>query len=212
VHNLGLVYSCVGPIIDIKIKCNVLRVPKVSSNCLKLILTINSDLFLSCVYDSILLFRPKCNFRDGTIIQNYNVKFVNFFVDAQLTTSSVLSILNICCANYAKSYSFHFYKELFMELREMRSGSIVLGFISSFLFLKPYANNLVSEISQLCYGGILRSISLSTTDGLSTFECYTIFVWQPIIVPVGKLSLGRILNVVGSSIDSFTEINLSCMF
>jgi F-type H+-transporting ATPase subunit beta len=99
-----------------------------------------------------------------------------------------------------------------MELREMRSGSIVLGFISSFLFLKPYANNLVSEISQLCYGGILRSISLSTTDGLSTFECYTIFVWQPIIVPVGKLSLGRILNVVGSSIDSFTEINLSCMF
>jgi hypothetical protein len=32
------------------------------------------------------------------------------------------------------------------------------------------------------------------------------------MVPVGKLSLGRILNVVGSSIDPFIEIYLSSMF
>ena len=35
---------------------------------------------------------------------------------------------------------------------------------------------------------------------------------QPVIVPVGRISLGRIINVVGSSIDSYVDMALSSQY
>jgi F0F1-type ATP synthase beta subunit len=55
------------------------------------------------------------------------------------------------------------------------------------------------------YGGILRCISLGATEGLSTWKCNIQLNVQAVVVPVGRISLGRILNVVGSAVDAFDD-------
>jgi F0F1-type ATP synthase beta subunit len=37
-------------------------------------------------------------------------------------------------------------------------------------------------------------------------------VFQGLIVPVGRIALGRIFNVVGSIIDAYMELSLSSQF
>ena len=59
---------------------------------------------------------------------------------------------------------------------------------------------------KLSHKALLRTIAFSTTQCISTWRCLTLFSLQAVIVPVGRIALGRILNVVGSIIDphSFT--------
>jgi hypothetical protein len=68
-----------------------------------------------------------------------------------------------------------------------------------------YVNSLVAEVSQQMYGGILRCISLGVTEGLSTWRCNIQLNVQAVIVPVGTVSLGRILNVVGAAVDLYND-------
>ena len=77
----------------------------------------------------------------------------------------------------------------------------MLGFASVSLFIKCYASSQVGELSQLCHGGVFRTIALGSTHGLSTHSCTFVLSLSPLIVPVGRIALGRILNVLGSSID-----------
>jgi hypothetical protein len=94
----------------------------------------------------------------------------------------------------------------------MNHRDVILGFAAVFLFVKSYANCLVAELSQLCYGGVMRAIALASTDGLCTYGCPFIMGLQPVIVPVGRIALGRIFNVVGSSIDTYIDLSLSSQF
>ncbi len=89
---------------------------------------------------------------------------------------------------------------------------IILGFASVFLFLKSYASCLIGELSQLCYKGVLRTIALASTDGMCTWRCVFLMGPQPVIVPVGRIALGRIFNVVGSIMDPYMELSLSSGF
>lgn len=82
---------------------------------------------------------------------------------------------------------------------------LVLGFTSLYLMVKTYSNSLVAEVSQQMYGGILRCISLGATEGLSTWRCNIQLNVQAVVVPVGRISLGRILNVVGAAVDLFDD-------
>ena len=81
-----------------------------------------------------------------------------------------------------------------------------------FWIIKSYITSLVAEVSQLCYKGLFRSIVLGSTHGLSTFSCTFLLTLSPLIVPVGRIALGRILNVLGSSIDSYLELFMSTEF
>merc|ERR1712151_387301 len=94
----------------------------------------------------------------------------------------------------------------------MNTRDIVLGFASVFLFVKSYANFLVAELSQLCYGGVLRAVALGSTDGMCTWRCSAIVLFQGLIVPVGRITLGRIFNVVGSVVDAYIELSCSSQF
>merc|ERR1712187_95654 len=82
---------------------------------------------------------------------------------------------------------------------------IILGFTALYLLVKTYSNSLIAEVSQQLYGGILRCISLGPTEGLSTWRCSIQLNIQPFVVPVGRISLGRILNVVVSAVDLFID-------
>ena len=57
-----------------------------------------------------------------------------------------------------------------------------------------------------------KDVFLPTTQCISTWRCLTLFSLQAVIVPVGRIALGRILNVVGSIIDPHSQVFHSCQF
>jgi F-type H+-transporting ATPase subunit beta len=61
-------------------------------------------------------------------------------------------------------------------------------------------NKLVLEVQQQLEGGVVRAIALNSTDGLKRGMDVT-NTKQPVSVPVGRATLGRIFNVLGEPID-----------
>lgn len=66
-------------------------------------------------------------------------------------------------------------------------------------------NGLTLEVQQQLGGGVVRTIALGTTEGLRRGLAVD-NTGNPIMVPVGKATLGRIMNVLGDPIDEAGEI------
>jgi len=66
--------------------------------------------------------------------------------------------------------------------------------------LKVADRNLVLEVQQQLGDGIVRTIAMGVTDGLSRGLSVQ-NTGKPISVPVGKPTLGRIMDVLGNAID-----------
>ena len=66
-------------------------------------------------------------------------------------------------------------------------------------------DNLVVEVAQHLGNNVVRCISMDNTDGLVRGQSGK-DSGQPIQVPVGKASLGRILNVIGKAVDEQGDI------
>ena len=69
---------------------------------------------------------------------------------------------------------------------------------------------LTAEVAQHIGNNIARCVSMSSTDGLVR-GVKAINTGAPITVPVGKVTLGRLLNVLGETIDEKGEIEGSPM-
>lgn len=67
-------------------------------------------------------------------------------------------------------------------------------------------NKLILEVEQQLGDGIVRCIAMGSTDGLCR-GLKVIDLKHMIEIPVGKNTLGRIMNVLGDSIDSKGKIN-----
>ena len=65
---------------------------------------------------------------------------------------------------------------------------------------------LVVEVAHLMGDGTVRGIAMGTTDGLQR-GFSVLNTGQPITVPVGRETLGRIMNVLGEPIDEAGPIN-----
>ena len=87
-----------------------------------------------------------------------------------------------------------------------------MGFATVFSILRSLHGSLTTEISQLYFGGVLRSIALSVTDGICTSRSKIFLGYQPVAVPVGSCCIERILNVVGSSYDYFFDFVLGSLY
>ncbi len=66
---------------------------------------------------------------------------------------------------------------------------------------------LVAEVQQHLGGGVVKAVAMSTTDGLRR-GMKAIDTGQPISVPVGPGTLGRVFNVLGDPIDSDTPVDI----
>jgi F-type H+-transporting ATPase subunit beta len=66
-------------------------------------------------------------------------------------------------------------------------------------------NDLVLEVQQHLGEDRVRAVAMDSTDGLQRSQ-EVINTGKPISVPVGKETLGRLMNVVGESIDELGEI------
>jgi F-type H+-transporting ATPase subunit beta len=209
--NHGYLSSCVGPVVDVQMKASIFTREKFMMTQVRPVLSVARDIFLPSVYDSLIIIRPSTNFRDGTVVKNCMSNFSQYFVEMPFNDSYFFALIHLIPCDY-KSQLQGVYKGLVEEVADMNSRDIVIGFASVFLFVKSYGNCLIAEISQLSYGGVLRAIALASTDGLCTWRCTFIMGFQPVIVPVGRVGLGRIFNVVGAIVDPYMELTMSCQF
>ena len=67
-------------------------------------------------------------------------------------------------------------------------------------------NIIVCEVQQLLGDNKVRAVSMSTTDGLKR-GIEVIDTGAPIMVPVGKSTLGRIFNVLGETVDNLGNVD-----
>jgi len=65
---------------------------------------------------------------------------------------------------------------------------------------------LILEVEQHIGDNIVRAVAMDTTDGLSR-DMEVIDTGNPIQVPVGEETLGRIFNVLGDAVDDKPKIN-----
>ncbi len=68
----------------------------------------------------------------------------------------------------------------------------------------PNGNTLTLEVQQHIGGDVVRTVAMSTTDGLTRGQDVT-DTGSPIMVPVGTATLGRMFDVVGAPIDNKGE-------
>lgn len=73
------------------------------------------------------------------------------------------------------------------------------------LEVKQENKTIVLEVEQHLGGGLVRAVALGPTDGLRRSQEVK-DTGKPITVPVGKASLGRLMNVTGDAIDNKGEI------
>src|SRR5205814_1186896 len=74
-----------------------------------------------------------------------------------------------------------------------------------------YSQRLVLEVAQHLGESQVRAIAMAATDGLSRGMCVC-GTGAPIMVPVGKETLGRILNSVGEPVDKGAPIKTKKMY
>lgn len=67
------------------------------------------------------------------------------------------------------------------------------------------APELVCEVAQHLGNNIVRTIAMDSTDGLVR-GMEAVDTDAPIMAPVGKVAVGRILNVVGKAVDGLGEV------
>jgi hypothetical protein len=98
------------------------------------------------------------------------------------------------------------------DQKYLEVSRVSTGLASVFLFTKSFANWLCVEIAQICCGGVLRCISLGSTEGICSWNVKSLINGQPVVVPVGRSTLGRIFNVLGASVDHYMELSMESCF
>ena len=66
---------------------------------------------------------------------------------------------------------------------------------------KEDGTKIVTEVEQMLGSNIVRTVAMSSTDGLQR-GMKVINTNEPIKIPVGNAILGRILNVTGDAVDN----------
>merc|ERR1711933_467793 len=93
------------------------------------------------------------------------------------------------------------------EILTNSQGETAIGWAAALILVKAYANWLIVEVNQICYGGILRTIALGFTEGISSWKVESLCTFRPLVVPVGRSTLGRLFSVLGATIDAYVGID-----
>lgn len=88
---------------------------------------------------------------------------------------------------------------------DVKFDGIIPNIYNALKVKKNDGTELILEVEQILGDNTVRTIAMSTTDGLAR-GAEVIDTGSPISVPVGKNSLGRIFNVLGAPIDNKGEV------
>ena len=94
---------------------------------------------------------------------------------------------------------------------DVRFGESELPKILNALHVDVQGRRLVLEVAQELGEGVVRTVAMDTTDGLVRGQPVT-DTGDPISVPVGPETLGRIMNVIGEPVDERGPINTKTRF
>src|SRR3989339_67368 len=75
----------------------------------------------------------------------------------------------------------------------------------------PNGQTLVLEVQQHLGGNMVRTVAMSTTDGLQR-GAEVSDTGKPISVPVGPQTLGRMFSVIGEPIDGKGEVKTKKLY
>jgi F-type H+/Na+-transporting ATPase subunit beta len=78
-------------------------------------------------------------------------------------------------------------------------------------FEVPQPINVVVEVEQHLGEGRVKCVAMAPTDGMVR-GMKVINTGQPIMTPVGKATLGRVMNVIGEPVDNLGPINAEISF
>jgi hypothetical protein len=118
----------------------------------------------------------------------------------------LLGVCSLILLDY-RSKSSYIKAKIKGENKSLKSKEVSTGLEALSTVVKSYSNFVLLEVNQLCYGGILRTIALGATEGISSWKVGVLCSFQALVVPVGRCTLGRLFNVLGSSIDSFLDLD-----
>merc|ERR1712060_921159 len=200
----GFVSSCVGPVVDISMSTQKHDIYQLQS--LWVSLGISRNLGLPCIYDSILMIRTECSFREGIMIKNRLTAKRRFFEDLNKEEGLILGIMAVNNLTYSKLKTGELLK-MKHEILANSQGEAAICLASALILVKAYANWLLVEVNQICYGGILRTIALGFIEGISSWKVETLCTFRPLVVPVGRSTLGRLFSVLGAAIDAYVGID-----
>merc|ERR1711920_687624 len=96
----GFVSSCVGPVVDISMSTQKHEIYQLQA--LWVSLGLSKHLGLPCIYDSLILIRPECSFREGIMIQNRLTSKRKYFEALNKEESLVHGIMAQTKLDYAK--------------------------------------------------------------------------------------------------------------
>merc|ERR1712176_343897 len=194
----------VGPVVDISISTQKYDIYQLQS--LWVSLGISKNLGLPCIYDSLLLIRPECSFREGIRIQNKLTSKRRFYEELNKEESLVHGIMACNKLAYSK-LKISERQGIKNEIQANSQAETAIGLASALILVKAYANWILVEVNQICYGGIVRTIALGFTEGISSWKVEALCTFQPLVVPVGRSTLGRLFNVLGATIDAYSGID-----
>merc|ERR1711972_821239 len=193
-----------GPIIDINI--NIQKHEIYQLQALWVSLGISKNLGLPCIYDSLLLIRPECSFREGIRIQNKLTSKRRFYEEINKEESLVQGIMACDKLMYTKLKTGE-RQGIKNEILANSQGETALGLAPALILVKAYSNWLIVEVNQICYGGIVRTIALGFTEGISSWKVEAFCTFRPLVVPVGRSTLGRLFNVLEATIDAYSGLD-----
>jgi F-type H+-transporting ATPase subunit beta len=199
------VVSVLGPVVDTQLIANDNARLKSISSCFSCYSTYQTSI-LPSVLDASIVIRNVSSFRDSSVIPNQLVVSEKYLRHIPDNVSPYTCLLNGIPSDYSVSLS-----DITSNV-QAQSNMVDYNYSVLLSMVKSYNNLLITEISQLCIGGILRSIALDTTDSLTSYRCHSIITYQPCTISVGRLTLGRIFNVVGSVVDKYIDLVNSCLY
>ena len=86
-----------------------------------------------------------------------------------------------------------------------QEGSELPGIHDALEIIRENNDNLIIECQQHIGENTIRCIAMDATDGLKR-GMSVVTTGSPIIMPKGEIALGRLLNVVGNSIDGLEQL------
>ena len=199
----AVVSCCVGPVIDIQVRSG-LFVSAVRVSCS--VKCLDRNIYCVSIYDGLLIVRPSVFLREGYLMPNPIMSSVPYLCKMGEYASCHNSVI------FLNPFSDNVSSCMEMDISAIKICNRVLGYEDVMMVSKQYFNWLLAEVSQLCQGGRLRLIALGSTDGLDSVYSPVLFILQPIVVPTGLITLGRLFNVVGSVCDGYVEISLAASF
>jgi len=149
----------------------------------------------ACLFDSLYILKPYCIFREALSVRNALSQCGSWLLLAPGHFTLFSSWLMLSCPGRSAAGDF----------TSTGYASFKAACVAVLSMVKSATNVVFSEVNLLEPFGLFRTVALAWTEGLNTWASYAWLNFCPLVVPVGISTLGRLINVVGSAIDSFLD-------